>query len=88
MTGEAFYESELYEELCELTHKLDPWYNIGRVTWYVVYVYSKDDMNLFDIWGDELNIFDEDHAIPDEAMEVIHEIQEKLKEINRYLEEG
>lgn len=89
MTGEAFYESEEYKELLELTSKLERWYSINRVAWYVIYVYSKDDpeINLFDIWADEIVMFDNDHVIPGKAAFIIQEIQEKLKDVNRYLEE-
>lgn len=89
MTGEAFYESEEYRELLELTSKLERWYIINKVTWYVVYVHGIDDpeINLFDIWSDEVVMFDEEHIIPGKAAYIIQEIQEKLKEIDRYLEE-
>lgn len=89
MTGEAFYESEQYKELLELTSKLERWYVIKKVTWYVVYVHDIDDpeINLFDIWADEIVMFDDDHIIPSKAMKAIREIQEKLKEIDGYLEE-
>lgn len=89
MTGEAFYESEYYEELMDLTTKLERWYDIKKVTWYVVYVYSKDDpeINLFDIWRDEVVMFDDSHTIPPKANTIIQKIQEKMTEINTYLEE-
>lgn len=90
MTGEAFYESEEYQDLLELTNKLERWYVINKVTWYVVYVHDIDDpeVNLFDIWTDEIVMFDNDHIIPSKATKVIREIQDKLKEINRFLEEN
>lgn len=91
MTGEAFYESDFYEELLELTCSLGRWYYIDndKIKWYVVYVYDIDDheINLFDIWADEIIMLDEGHTIPTKAMKVIRKIQGKLKEINRYLEE-
>lgn len=89
MTGEAFYESEYYEELMDLTTKLERWYDIKKVTWYVVYVYSKDDpeINLFDIWRDEVVMLDDSHTIPPKANTIIQKIQEKMTEINTYLEE-
>lgn len=89
MTGEAFYESEEYKELLELTSKLERWYIINKVTWYVVYVHDIDDpeINLFDIWSDEIVMFDDDHTIPAKAMAAVRKIQEKLKEIDRYLED-
>lgn len=88
MTGEAFYESEEYQELLDLTTKLERWYIVKKVTWYVVYIHDIDDpeMNLFDIWADEIVMFDESHTISPKAMKVIREIQDKLKEINRFLE--
>lgn len=96
MTGDAFYDSELYQELRELTDKLRKWYDIDKIKWYSVYIWTKDNPNdeknpfgenVFDIWGDEINFYVKDHVIPDEAMPIIREIQEKLKEINGYLEE-
>lgn len=96
MTGEYFYESELYHELKELTDKLEPWYVIDKIKWYSVYVWTKDNPdneeypfgeNSFDIWADEIVFYTEDHVIPDEAIPIIQEIQEKLKEINKCLED-
>lgn len=88
MTKEVFYESEQYKELLDLTSELSRWYAIGKVTWYVVYVYDIDDpeMNLFDIWRDEVVILSDNHVIPVKAAAVIQKIQDKLKEINRFLE--
>lgn len=88
MTGEAFYESEQYKELLDLTSELSRWYAVGKVTWYVVYVYDIDDpeMNLFDIWRDEIVMLDESHTIPPKAMKAVREIQEKLKETVKFME--
>lgn len=88
MTREAFYESEQYRELLGLTGELSRWYAVGKVTWYVVYVYDIDDpeMNLFDIWRDEIVMLSDKHVIPVKAAAVIQKIQEKLKEINKHLE--
>lgn len=96
MTGEYFYESELYRELRELTDKLRSWYDIDKIKWYSVYVWTKENPddeehpfgeNVFDIWGDEIVFYAKVHVIPDEAIPIIQEIQEKLKEINKYLED-
>ena len=89
MTGESFYESELYHELRELAEKLNPWYDVDKISWYYVYVWTKDDpngVNVFDIYADEIIYYVTDYVIPDEAVPFVHEIQEKLKEIDRYLE--
>ena len=87
MTSDLFYESEQYEELYELAHKLEKWdYTIGSIKWYTIYVLA-DDINVFDIWMDEVNLLVEDHVIPDEALPIIQEIQEKLKDINACWEE-
>lgn len=90
MNRDAFYESDQYRELLELTDSLGRWYMINKVTWYVVYVHDIDDpeINLFDIWPDEIIVFDETHAIPAEVMKVIRKIQEKLKETVKFMEEG
>lgn len=92
MTGDYFYESDLYHELRELTDKLKPWYDIDKIKWYSVYIWTKENPddcgeNVFDIWADEIVFYTEDHVIPDEVMPIIQEIQEKLKEINKYLED-
>lgn len=96
MTGESFYESDLYHELRELVEKLDPWYDVDKISWYYVYVWTKDDpndqqnpygVNVFDIYADEIIYYVKDHIIPDEAVPLVHEIQEKLEEINRCLED-
>lgn len=90
MNRDAFYESDQYRELLELTDSLGRWYMINKVTWYVVYVHDIDDpeINLFDIWPDEIIVFDETHAIPAKVMKVIRKIQEKLKETVKFMEEG
>lgn len=85
MTGDYFYDSELYHELRELTNKLRKWYGIDKIKWYSVYVWTEDE-NVFDIYADEIVYYVKDHIIPNEAMPIIQEIQEKLKEIDRYLE--
>lgn len=88
MFGDTFWGSKLHKELLELTSKLERWYVIGKVTWYVVYVYGIDDpeVNLFDIWRDEIVMLSDKHVIPVKAAAVIQKIQEKLKENNKYLE--
>jgi len=87
MTSDLFYESEQYEELCELARKLEKWdYTIGSIKWYTIYVLA-DGINVFDIWMDEVNLLVEDHVIPDETLPIIQEIQEKLKDINACWEE-
>lgn len=93
MTGESFYENEFYKELHDLVHKLEPWYDYDKIKWYSVYIWTKGNEenpygeNVFDIYADEIVFYVEDHVIPTEAMLIIQEIQEKLKEIDRYLDE-
>lgn len=88
MFSGTFWGSELHKELLELTSKLERWYVIGKNTWYVVYVYDIDDpeVNLFDIWPDEIVMLDESHTIPPKAMKAAREIQEKLKETVKFME--
>lgn len=84
-------------ELWELADKLRPWFDIDKVKPYAIYVWTKDDpnnednpfgTNVFDIYADCLQFYSygKPWQIPSEALTIIHKIQEKLKEIERYLD--
>lgn len=82
--GDAFYDTDLYDELEELSLKLEQWYSIDRIKWYAVYINIGDAM-AFDIFADEIVYYEafKGKTIPDEAMVIIKEIQEKLMEIDK-----
>lgn len=90
------YENGMYDELWELAHKLEPWFSIDKVKSYSVYVWTKDTEdewhpfgeNVFDIFADYLQFYTSTGPwqFPNEAMPLVKEIQEKLKEIEKYYE--
>ena len=80
---------KLYHELWESAHEISPWYDVDKVKWYSVYIWTKDSeekpfggQNVFDILADEICYYVDDHVIPDEAWPVIRRIQEKLREMD------
>ena len=77
---------ELRTELNELAHKLDPWYNVPKVKWYMVSVCTKDEIfdNVFDILSNGVNWYDESIVVPHEVYPIIGDIQAKMKEIEYY----
>ena len=83
MFADAFYRSDYYKELCDLANELTIrcGYEHTNVKWYVVYVWN-DELNVFDIWKDEVTMYLDDHKIPEKAMKIIRKIQTKLKEID------
>ena len=83
---------ELYKELIEVVDKIRPYYDVDKIKSYSVYVWTKDNpnadneddmygQNVFDICGDELIIYVEDHVVIEEAKPIIKKIQAKLREI-------
>ena len=81
----------MYDDLWDVAHEIQPWYDVDKVKWYSVYIWTKDSQdkpyggkNVFDICADEIYYYDEDHSIPDDAWPVIHKIQEKLRELATY----
>ena len=83
---------EMINELTRIAHGLDPWYDVGKISWYAVYAYEKSDEseptysnNLFDIFDDEIEYYDDNHIIPKEAMRVILSIQDQMKKINDHI---
>lgn len=78
-----FNYSEWYDELWNLANQLRPYYDIDKVKDFAVYVWTKPedtDRNVFDIYGDRLEIYDFSHNIRNEAKPIIHKIQAKLLE--------
>jgi hypothetical protein len=80
--ADKFYK--LYDELVEVAHKIDPYYDIDKIKPYSVYIWTKSDFcgeNVFDIEADKIVYYVQDHVIPIDVMPIIKEIQAKLKEI-------
>lgn len=78
----------LYDELVEITKELLPYYDIDKVKYHSVYIWTKDDefgANVFDITADEIFMYDEEHIIIKESVPIITKIQQKIKEIENYL---
>lgn len=87
------YHNGMYKELVDLANELSPWFDIDKVSWYSVYVWTKEDstnQNVFDIFADYLQFYNSTNPwrLPVEAFPIIQKIQEKMKEIRRFLEEG
>lgn len=75
-----------YEHMRELVKKLYHWYDIDKIKPWGVYVWTKDSKgkfdgeNVFDIYANEVAIYNEAHKIPDEVWPIIREIQGWLRE--------
>lgn len=81
-TKERLKLKDLLDELITLAHKLDPWYNVGKIKWYDVSVRSKeDDRLLFDIMDDAVIWYDDTYIAPPEALKIIIDIQEQQRKI-------
>lgn len=89
----SIYDNGLYDELWNLAHELQPWFDIDKVKPYSVYVWTKSEdindpdypfgENVFDIFEDHLQFYQCNHCwrLPNEVMPIIKKIQEKLHEI-------
>ena len=87
MTEEEF--DKYYDSLVETVKPLCKYYDIDKVKTYGVYVWNKakeldDQWNVFDIYSDEIMMWDEEHKIIEEAKPIIEKIQLKLKEVDKY----
>lgn len=88
------YDNGMYKELLDLANELSPWFDIDKISWYSVYVWTKDDgdfggQNVFDIFADYLQFYNsmKPWRLPVEALPVIQKTQEKMREIRRFLED-
>lgn len=84
---------ELRNELIDIANELEKWYDVGRVSWYMVEVYSKwhspesgYDSNIFDIFDDEIAYYDDSISIPSDAMRVVLKVQEQMKKIGDWFD--
>ena len=82
--------NELYKELIDISNELLDYYDIDKIKYYGVYVWSKETLddfgeNLFDILSDKVIFYNEQHKITEDAIPVIEKIQSKLKEIESYI---
>ena len=81
---------EYYNSLCEIAREILPYYDIDKIKTYGVYIWNKadsldDQWNVFDIYSNEIVMYDEEHEIIEEAKPIIKKIQDKLKEFDKYL---
>lgn len=80
------YVDRWYEHMRELVKQLYPWYNIDKIKPWGVYVWTKDSVgkydgeNVFDIYANEVAMYNEEHVIPAEAWPHIKHIQDWIKE--------
>lgn len=82
--------NEYYNSLCEIASEILPYYDIDKTKTYAVYIWNKadnldDQWNVFDIYSNEIVMYDEEHEIIEEAKPIIKRIQDKLKEFDKYL---
>lgn len=82
-----------YNSLVKTVEPLRKYYDIDKVKTYGVWVWNKEDeeekqWNVFDIYSDEIVMYDKEHVIIEEAKPIIAKIQEKLKEFDKYLDKG
>lgn len=83
-----------YKELVQIANEIRQYYDIDKVKWHSVYIWTKesevddDDWgeNVFDIQKNEIVFYVKDHVIIEEAKPIIKKIQAKLKEISSYVD--
>ena len=89
MSEEEF--DKYYNSLVETVEPLRKYYDIDKTKTYAVYVWNKADSldeqeNVFDIYSNDIVMFDKEHEIIEEAKPIIKKIQDKLKEFDKYLD--
>ena len=89
MSEEEF--DKYYNSLVETVKPLRKYYDIDKVKTYAVYVWNKandlnEQENVFDIYSNEIVMWNEEHEIIEEAKPIIKKIQDKLKEFDKYLD--
>ena len=82
---ETYYR--LLDELWTIAHEENPWFDVDKVKYYVVYIWTKpgnepySDTNVFDVFADEIGYYVDRYVIPKDAWPYIRRIQAKLREI-------
>lgn len=73
----------LYRELIDLTMEISPYYDFDKIKSYSVYIWThgKNGENVFDIFADDIYIYNKNHIIIEDAKPIIDKIQLKLQEI-------
>ena len=71
---------EYWNALHAAVDKLRTYYDIDKVKYNSVYVWTKGDDgdNVFDIQKDRIVLYDKGHVIPDDVIPIIREIQTRL----------
>lgn len=84
MNKDLYLYSKLYDELCQISKEILPYYDVDKVKSYSVYIWTKGDngQNVFDIQADKI-VYYADHVIYKDAESIITKIQAKLKEIKQ-----
>lgn len=82
----------LYDNLVKTADEIRPYYDIDKVKWDSVYIWTKESEtdegeNVFDIQKDEIVFYVKDHQIIEEAKPIIRKIQARLKALFRYIEQ-
>ena len=87
----SIYENGMYYRLFDLATKLKPWFDIDKVKAFGVYVWTKGDdcENVFGIYAEKIQFYtcEAPWEMPNEAMEIVRQIQDVLKEIAEYVGE-
>lgn len=85
--------NDLANELTQVVHELDKWYDIGKVRWYMVDVYTKGhdskppySDSIFDIFEDEIKYYDDVYVMPSEVAPIVFRIQDQMKKISNYFD--
>ena len=68
----------LRNELFNIVNELERWYDIGRVSWYMVEVYTKEHS--------PESGYDDSISIPSDAMRVVLKVQEQMKKIGDWFD--
>lgn len=82
----------LYDNLVKTADEIRPYYDIDKVKWYSVYIWTKEietdeGENVFDIQKDNIVFYVKDHQIIEEAKPIIRKIQARLKVLSHYVEQ-
>lgn len=81
------HDEDFYDKLRKSAHKLEQWFDVGKIKSYSVYVWTKDEddehafgENVFDIFKDYLQFYPSTKPwrLPNEVWPIIQEIQELL----------